>query len=160
MEPLPISLIAFAIALIIGNVVIHSIGTFFLVWGSVKLKPTGSTRPTSLRVTVGVTIRVIVLLLLHMIEVALWATLYYREGCFSDFRTSIYFSLVTYATVGYGDVVLNAQYRMLGGVEALVGILMMSWSTAILIGYLQRVYPRLVDRWQVDRAHKPPRQSQ
>jgi hypothetical protein len=86
-----------------------------------------------------------------MLEVALWASLYYKEGCFSDPRTSLYFSLITYSTVGYGDVVLSAQYRMLGGVEALVGILMLSWSTALLIGYLQRVYSQVVDRWRGDR---------
>jgi ion channel len=151
MEPLPIALVALTIALIIGNVAIHSVGTFFLLWGTVKLTVTSPGRPTSMRITVGVTIRVLALLLLHMLEVALWAALYYKEGCFSDLRTSLYFSLVTYATVGYGDVVLNAQYRMLGGIEALVGVLMMSWSTALLIGYLQRVYSQLVDRWRGDR---------
>ena len=46
-----------------------------------------------MRITVGVTIRVLALLLLHMLEVALWAPLYYKEGCFSDPRTSLYFSL-------------------------------------------------------------------
>ena len=151
MEPLPISLVAFAIALIIGNVAIHSVGSFFLLWGTVKFKVTSSGWPTSMRITIGVTIRVLALLLLHMLEVALWAALYYKEGCFADFRTSLYFSLITYSTVGYGDVVLSAQYRMLGGVEALVGILMLSWSTALLIGYLQRIYSQVVDRWRGDR---------
>ena len=49
--------------------------------------------------------------------------------------------------LGYGDVLLNQHYRMLGGIEALAGVMMMSWSTAILIAYLQRVYAPLFDRW-------------
>jgi voltage-gated potassium channel len=146
MEPLPISLAVFALALVVGTVLIHSVGSFLLLWGSVKFQARSSSLSTSIRLTVGVTIRVLALLLLHMLEVALWAALFYREGCFPDFRTSIYFSLITYSTVGYGDVVLNVQYRMLGGIEALVGILMLSWSTAILIGYLQRIYSPLRDR--------------
>jgi len=90
---------------------------------------------------------VMALLLLHLLEVGLWAALFQWAGCFPDFRTSVYFSLITYATVGYGDVVLNEQYRMLGGIEALVGVLMMSWSTALLIGYVQWVYSHLIGRW-------------
>jgi voltage-gated potassium channel len=148
MEALPVLLIAFAILLIVGTVAIHSVGTYFLLWGIVRYPRRLSDRTRFISLTGGVIIRVLVLLLIHMLEVALWAVLFYKEGCFPDLRTSIYFSLITYSTVGYGDVVLNVQYRMLGGTEALVGVLMLSWSTALLIGYLQRVYPPLLDRWR------------
>jgi voltage-gated potassium channel len=154
MELPPISLAAFAIVLVIGTVAIHSVGTFFLLWGTVKYPARSSGRSGYMRLTAGVTIRVLALLLLHMLEVALWAALFYKEDCFPDLRTSIYFSLITYSTVGYGDVVLNVQYRMLGGIEALVGVLMLSWSTAILIGYLQRAYSPLLDRWRGPRLDK------
>jgi hypothetical protein len=105
MEPLPIALVTLAIALIIGNVAIHSVGTFFLLWGFVKFTATNSGWPASMRITVGVTIRVLASLLLHMLEVALWAALYYKEGCFSDPRTSLYFSL----TVAQKSAVLTRQ---------------------------------------------------
>jgi len=147
-EPLSISLVAFAVTLVVGTVAIHSVGTFFLLWGTVKYRDRISDRSRFISLTGGVTIRVLALLLLHLLEVALWAVLFYKEGCFPDLRTSVYFSLVTYSTVGYGDVVLNGQYRMLGGIEALVGVLMLSWSTALLIGYLQRAYSPLLDRWR------------
>jgi len=148
MEALPVSLIAFAIVLIVSTVAIHSVGTFFLLWGTVKYQDRRSGESRFLSLTWGVMIRVLALLLLHMMEVALWAVLFFKEGCFADLRTSIYFSLITYSTVGYGDVVLNVQYRMLGGIEALVGVLMLSWSTALLIGYLQRAYTPLLDLWR------------
>ena len=151
MEPLPISLVAFAVALVAGTVAIHSVGTYFLLWGAVRYHYRISGRSHFILLTGGVTVRVLALLLVHMLEVALWAVLFYGEGCFPDLRTSIYFSLITYSTVGYGDVVLNVQYRMLGGIEALVGILMLSWSTALLIGYLQRAYTPILDLWRGSR---------
>lgn len=55
------------------------------------------------------------------------------KGCFADFNTSLYFSMITYTTVGYGDVVLrDKERRLLSGVEALTGSLMLCWSTVIL----------------------------
>jgi hypothetical protein len=57
-----------------------------------------------------------------------------------DFETAIYFSLTSYTTVGYGDVVLPASWRILGPVEAGVGILMFGWSTGIMVTALTRIY--------------------
>jgi hypothetical protein len=148
MEPLSISLIAFTLALVVGTAAIHSVGTYFLLWGAVKVRVRSSGRGEYMWLTVGVTIRILALLLLHMLEVLLWGALFYQQGFFPDLRTSFYFSLTTYVTVGYGDVVLPEQYRMLGGIEGLVGVLMLGWSTALITGYLQRVYSQLIDRWE------------
>lgn len=149
MDPRPISLIAVAIVLVAGNVSIHALGSFALLWGFVKCWAPISGRPSYARLTAGLTLVVLVLLLLHVLEIVLWAAFFLHQGCFTDPRTSIYFSLVTYTTVGYGDIVLSEQYRILGGIEALAGVLMMSWSTALLLGYVQRVYGRLLEHWGV-----------
>jgi hypothetical protein len=74
------------------------------------------------------------LIFLHLIEIALWALLYlWREGM-PDLNAALYFSAVTYATVGYGDLVLPREWRLVGGVEALTGILMCGLSTAFFFG--------------------------
>ena len=52
----------------------------------------------------------------------------------------MYFSITSYTTVGYGDVVLPASWRLLGPIEGAVGILMFGWSTAILVMALTRIY--------------------
>ena len=65
----------------------------------------------------------------HLLEIGVWATFYWWDGALPDLPTSIYFSAVTYTTTGYGDVVLPADWRLVGGVEALTGILMCGWST-------------------------------
>ena len=68
------------------------------------------------------------LILLHLTEIAAWA-LFYWWKCLPDAESSFYFSGVTYATLGYGDLVLPEEWRLLGPVEGLVGILMCGLST-------------------------------
>jgi len=54
--------------------------------------------------------------------------------------TALYFSSVTYTTVGYGDVVLPEGWRLAGGIEALTGILMCGWSTGFFFSVVSRMY--------------------
>ena len=147
MQILPNYHMGITAALIAGTVAIHSAGSFFLFWVFRKHRARTSREPGYVKLTLLLTCVVLALLVLHLLEVALWAGFFYRQGCFPDLRTSVYFSLITYATVGYGDVVLTEEWRILGGVEALAGVMMMSWSTAILIGALQWAYSRLLAIW-------------
>ena len=55
-----------------------------------------------------------------------------------DLDSAIYFSAVTYTTTGYGDLVLPEDWRMVGAVEALTGILMCGWSTAFFFTVVSR----------------------
>src|SRR5688572_13995645 len=54
-----------------------------------------------------------VITLLHLVETLIWATFYDLWGHFSDLETCWYFSLGSYTTIGYGDVVLPAKWRLL-----------------------------------------------
>jgi hypothetical protein len=72
-------------------------------------------------------------------EAGLFAAFYFVIDAFNDWNTSFYFSLVSYATVGYGDVTLPQHWRLIGGVEGLVGALMVGWSVAVLVAVLQRL---------------------
>jgi hypothetical protein len=57
-----------------------------------------------------------------------------------NFETSLYFSLKSYTTVGYGDVLLPTSWRLLGPIEAAVGVLMLGWSTSIIVAAVQSIY--------------------
>ncbi|MEO5916767.1 MAG: potassium channel family protein [Luteolibacter sp.] len=72
------------------------------------------------------------LLILHLLQILVWAAVYQLRGCFPDLSTSFYFSAASYSTVGYGDVVLPEKWRILGAVEAVTGVLMFGWSTGII----------------------------
>src|SRR3954447_26639111 len=70
------------------------------------------------------------IILLHLVEIAVWAFFYAWRHAMPDMATALYFSAVTYTTTGYGDLVLPTEWRLVGGVEALTGILMCGWSAA------------------------------
>jgi hypothetical protein len=80
------------------------------------------------------------MVLLHLIEICVWAGFYLWRDAFPDLKTAFYFSAVTYTTTGYGDLVLPEQWRLLAGVEALTGILMCGWSTGFFMAVVSRVY--------------------
>ena len=61
---------------------------------------------------------------------------------FKDFDSAIYFSSVTYTTVGYGDLLLPEPWRLAGGIEALTGILMCGWSAASFFSVVSRMRQR------------------
>ena len=76
--------------------------------------------------------------LLHLAEIALWAFFYAWQGAMPDMASALYFSGVTYTTTGYGDLVLSPEWRLVGAVEALTGILMCGWSTAFFVAVVGR----------------------
>ncbi len=75
----------------------------------------------------------------HLLEIAAWAAFYVLRQAMPDLATALYFSAATYTTVGYGDVVLPPEWRLLGGVEALTGILMCGWSTGFFFAVVSRM---------------------
>src|SRR3954465_124426 len=78
--------------------------------------------------------------LLHLIQILVWAFLYAWQGAMADFTTAAYFSAVTYTTTGYGDLVLPAEWRLVGGVEALTGILMCGLSTGMFFAVFSDIF--------------------
>ena len=77
-------------------------------------------------------------IVLHLLEISLWAGFYVWQRCLPDMDSAFYFSAVTYTTTGYGDIVLPQPWRMVGAVEALTGILMCGWSTAFFFTVVSR----------------------
>jgi hypothetical protein len=73
-----------------------------------------------------------IVLVLHLTETAIWACLYQWFSLFANFETALYFSLTSYTTIGFGDVVLPDKWRLLGGLEGFSGVLLCGLSTAFL----------------------------
>ena len=80
------------------------------------------------------------IVLLHILEIAVWGGLYLSNGALTDYGVALYFSAVTYTTTGYGDVVLAPGWRMESAIEALTGILMCGWSTGFFFAMVNRLY--------------------
>jgi len=77
-------------------------------------------------------------ILLHLLQILLWAA-FYRVQCLRSWEPSFYFSATSYSTVGYGDVVLPPVWRLLGPVEAIVGVLMCGISVSALFAIAARL---------------------
>ena len=89
----------------------------------------------SAALVVRLTVAVIVL---HGVLILFWTSCY-RRFCFSSWESALYFSASSYATVGYGDVVLPANWRMLGPIESIVGVLMCGISVSVLFATVTRL---------------------
>jgi Ion channel len=75
---------------------------------------------------------VIGFLVAHLVEIVLWAAAYRMAGELQSFEEAVYFSAVTFATIGYGDVTLSDEWRLASAVEGVNGILLFGWTTAFL----------------------------
>ena len=66
-------------------------------------------------------ILMIVLMLGNIVQVVFWALLYSALGAFEDFETAVYFSGVTFTSLGYGGVVINGRVRLIAPLQAANG---------------------------------------
>ncbi|SDI18796.1 Ion channel [Pseudomonas benzenivorans] len=81
----------------------------------------------------------LLMMLGYCVQIALWAALFMLLGEFDEFATSIYYSGVTFATLGYGDIVLSERWRLLGALEAGNGVLMLGISTGVMTAAVKEV---------------------
>lgn len=89
--------------------------------------------------SVSATIRILSLVMLLMLlgnflQMGVWAGLFRLLGEFESYAQALYFSGVTFATLGYGDVVLSPEWQMLSPLQAANGVLMFGVSTAMMTG--------------------------
>jgi voltage-gated potassium channel len=109
-----------------------------------------------LRQAVVILVVVLGLFALHTIEIWSYAALYALLNSFQDFEEALYFSTVTYTTIGYGDLTLPKPWRVLGAIEGANGIILLGWSTAFFFAVLQWIRALEADWAAHDDHSKPP----
>ena len=80
-----------------------------------------------------------------MIEVWLWGVLYLYDLAITELpdpQSAFYFSMVTYTTLGYGDIVLTGEWRTLSAVQAGNGVIIFGWTTALIFYFIQQIYKK------------------
>ena len=85
------------------------------------------------------------LLLLNCSQAILWALMYFYVPNMTEFESleqAIYFSFVTFTTLGYGDITVHTDFRILSGIEAINGMLLIGWSTALMYATMQEIWKR------------------
>lgn len=88
---------------------------------------------------IGIVGAAVGLFVLHAIEIWSYAALYSVTRALPDFETALYFSTSTYATIGYGDVVLDRTWRIIGAIEGANGVILLGWSTAFFVAVVGRI---------------------
>ncbi len=79
----------------------------------------------------------------HVIEIWIWAVFYFFIEEIPTFETALYFSTSLFTTVGYADLTLSEEWRLLGSLESANGMILFGWSTAFIFEIVHRIYEHL-----------------
>jgi hypothetical protein len=123
-------------------VIIHGIGLFTLqkaMRSEAATERFKHIEPLSFRGTIFTVAVVFALIFLHFLEIWLFAFLYSYVGAQWSFQNSLYFSTISYATIGYNDASVTHQWRMVGALEGILGVILLGWSTAFFVRLLGRI---------------------
>jgi hypothetical protein len=141
----PLAAIALGLGMVVVTTVIHALfmvsGTGFADWRKARYGHVSNNLSKTILVS-GLTVW---MFLAVVIEVLLWASLYLYHpliGELPNLETALYFSMVTFTSVGYGDVVIKGSWRVLASLQAANGMIVFGWTTALIFYYIQRIYAR------------------
>ena len=130
--------IAIAWLLVAATVGVHAVGLARLLTLLIKAHTMPSAR---LWPITWLLIRITgALLLIHAAEITVWGLFYFLAKCQPTFSAAVYFSGVTYATIGYGDLLLPQSWRMLAPIEGLTGILMCGLSAGLFFAVVNKLF--------------------
>lgn len=88
------------------------------------------------KTTYVISMIMIMLFIGHLVQVAIWAGLFMFIGEFSDYLTAFYHSMVNFASLGYGDIVMSEHWRLLGAIESCIGVLMFGVSAGAMLSIM------------------------
>jgi hypothetical protein len=129
---LALGLLAMSICLVL-QAMASVLAARFFVWAAKR--PPGPKPWRS--IFVQFSLLMILLMLGNIFQVGFWALLYSVLGAFENFETAVYFSGVTFTSLGYGDVVLDSPMRLLAPLQAANGLMMFGITTAVFIAAVQ-----------------------
>ena len=122
------------------TVIVHAVGLIGLI-RLLRSRVAPKQGPQSLFRMIGVlVVTVLAIFLVHTVEIWLWAVLYIALDAFEAIERALYFSTVTFTTLGYGDIILPPRWQLLSAFEAANGIILFGVSTAFVFAIIQRLY--------------------
>jgi hypothetical protein len=83
---------------------------------------------------------VLIMFFAALVESGIWALSYVVVGAIPGFEEAIYFSVVTFTTLGYGDIVIHNSWRLLAGMQAAAGTIVFGWTTAMIVMAAHSLY--------------------
>ncbi len=126
-------------ALIVTTVVVHSVCLEFILKVFLSVRSEIEVRWR----TVAFALVILAVFVAHVIEISIWALFYYFKSPINEIPTmeaALYFSTSSFTTVGFGDLVLSEDWRLLSSFEAINGMILFGWSTAFIFEVFRHVY--------------------
>lgn len=129
---------------VVATVLIHGFGLAMLV-RSLRAINVSISDDTAIRHHVEISIIgpvlmvVLSLFVLHGIEIWFYAAIYLALGAVPDLEQAVYYSTITYGTVGYSDTYITKDWRVLAAIEGVNGVILLGWSTAFFVTILARL---------------------
>ncbi len=105
-----------------------------------KLEPKLETKGLFLATAFPIAVALGFIVAIHTIQVWIWAIVWVLLEVLPDWNSAIYFSLVTFTTLGYGDIVLGEGLRIFGSFASVAGLLSFGLSTAYMVALMTRVF--------------------
>jgi hypothetical protein len=127
-----------AALLLVTTTLIHLITSILIVRILEKRQTTDNGRINSYHFC-WISVIILLLFFISLLEIICWAGAYWWLGAIATPEPALYFSMVTYTTLGYGDIVLSPHWRLLSGFEAINGIIMFGWTTALVVYSIQNI---------------------
>jgi hypothetical protein len=81
----------------------------------------------------------LVMMLGTILQIAAWGILFVVLGEFDELYEAVYHSAVNFASLGYGDIVMSKDWKLLGPLEACCGVLMLGMTAAALMAIMQQM---------------------
>ena len=137
-----INQLAIATLMVLTTVIVHGFGLLILM-RLLRIEQREEARehisPVSAK-GIAITLAIVLgLFVIHGIEIWLYAALYLFAGALPDLHEAVYFSIITYSTIGYDDENIPRAWQLVAGIEGVNGVLLLGWSTAFFVGLLARL---------------------
>jgi hypothetical protein len=133
--------LALGTLLISATVVVHTLGLVLLARWMSWIVRWFRLHQHDLGKIVAMVTTMLGIFLVHTIEIWLWAYAYIATGVVAELEEAVYFSTVTFSTLGYGDITAPPSWRVLAALEAMDGIILIGWSIAYLVAASTRHGP-------------------
>ena len=134
--------LALATLMVVLTVVIHAAGLYALTRVmrlEDRKEAIARIHPMSLRGFAATLVAILGIFVLHGVEIWLYAFLYTFLGAIGTLRDAVYFSIITYGAIGYGDAQMAEEWRLVSAIEGINGIVLIGWSTAFFITVIGRM---------------------
>ncbi len=129
-----------ATVMVVTTILIHGAGITALARGMrLEVDAAETHHHFSLKRAVAILAIVLALFTLHGIEIWLYAAVYLMIGAVQNLEAAVYYSTITYASIGFGDSEMARSWRLVGAIEGINGVLLLGWSTAFFVTVVARL---------------------